>query len=469
MLVSVQLAFAMVVMCGTAQSQCYTDPITGQRFCPRPNGNFPPSAVPSRQVIVDPNANAGSTSVGSSAHCRIDVGDGTRGSGTLVDCDRSTGLVLTCAHLFGNCESRIVVTFANGERFGGRLVDVDRANDLAALAIRRPGVEPLDVDGSEPTGKLRACGFGPNGVFRCVEGRIIGHPTAVGATHPATTIAGAVRPGDSGGGVLNAHGKLVGVVWGQRDGQTYATCGRPVCEFLNRLRSRIFADRDAVNNRQPLSHPSPASSPQFDWQTWTSELDARIRGLDAKKQDKGNYLQSGDLNGYLRAEDAAKMTGKLAPRSEVESKLGALAARFESVRSVVESVRERAEQIETDRRGFVRGMSFGKIAAGALGLSGPLAVALVVAGGLAGRGVRSRLRKLESRLPSRNAETVAIAVDSPPPPQRSVPETHYVPVEKDSFAKAHQWASEHVARKYPGATEVLQAQDSLIKQFLSAH
>jgi hypothetical protein len=39
-----------------------------------------------------------------------------------------------------------------------------------------------------------------------------------------------------------------------------------------------------------------------------------------------------------------------------------------------------------------------------------------------------------------------------------------VPYEKDSFAKAHQWASEQVVRKYPGATEVLQAQDSLIKQ-----
>ena len=60
-----------------------------------------------------------------------------------------------------------------------------------------------------------------------------------------------------------------------------------------------------------------------------------------------------------------------------------------------------------------------------------------------------------------------IVVESPPPPQRTVPETHYVPFETDSFAKAHQWASEQVARKYPGATEVLQAQESLIKQHLA--
>jgi hypothetical protein len=61
-----------------------------------------------------------------------------------------------------------------------------------------------------------------------------------------------------------------------------------------------------------------------------------------------------------------------------------------------------------------------------------------------------------------------IVVDSPIPPQRTVPETHYVPIEKDSFAKAHQWASEHVARKYPGAAEILQALESLIKQYLAA-
>jgi hypothetical protein len=69
---------------------------------------------------------------------------------------------------------------------------------------------------------------------------------------------------------------------------------------------------------------------------------------------------------------------------------------------------------------------------------------------------------------SPKAKSRPIAVDSPPPPQQTVPETHYVPVEQDSFAKAHQWASEHVARKYPGATEVLQTQDSLIKQFLAS-
>ncbi|MCA9239985.1 MAG: hypothetical protein KDA37_07290 [Planctomycetales bacterium] len=57
-----------------------------------------------------------------------------------------------------------------------------------------------------------------------------------------------------------------------------------------------------------------------------------------------------------------------------------------------------------------------------------------------------------------------IAVDTPPPPQHVARETHYVPYENDRFARAHQWASEQVARKYPGAVDVLTTLDSLIRQ-----
>ena len=445
---------------GDANAQCYVDPYTGQRICPRQ---------------ISPSADAPSN-VDASAHCRISLTDGTIGSGTLVARDSSVGLVLTCSHLFDTSNSQIIVTFPNGSRFAARLVDIDRAHDLAGLAIRRPEIEPLTPTSEEIEGILAACGFGSNSAFRCIKGSITGHPTAVGAIYPSTTIAGAVRPGDSGGGVLNTRGQVVGVVWGQRDGQTYATCGRPMREFLDRVRSKLFAPKAATPHvvlRTPQPQAPSPQSPSPDWQAWSNELDARIRALDAKKQDRGDYLQHGDLNGYLRSEDAAKLTGDLTPRSEVETKLGALTSKFESVHNVVESVREHVEQISVDREGILQGVSAGKLAVGALGLSGPLAAAVIIAGGLVGRRVRSRLTRLEStiHIPTLNPKPSTlnpVAIDSPPPPQQTLRETHYVPVEQDSFSKAHQWASEHVARKYPGATEVLQAQDSLIKQFLAA-
>lgn len=438
----------IITIAAESLAQCYIDPITGQQVCPLSRQNGAPAAPRNPPTVQ------------ASAHCRISVANGTLGSGTLVGRNESLGLVLTCAHLFEKCGTdfspcnsstppQIIVTFPTAGQFAAQLVAIDRANDLAALSIRCPQVEPLPVAEGDPAGLLTACGFGPNGVFRAMQGSIAGSAKAAAATYPSIVMCGAVRPGDSGGAVLNTRGQLVGVVWGQRDCQTYATCGRPVCEFLNCVRGKLFGNQQVVANRQPSASPPPqAPSPHFDWQTWTSELDARIRVLDAKKQDKGDFLQHGDLNGYVRNDEATK--------------------RFDSVHTVVESIRQRAEQIATDRDGILRGISLGKFAAGALGLSGPLAAAVVIAGGIAGRRIKSRLRRLESKFETPPANVVPIAIDTPPPPQRTVPETHYVPVEKDSFAKAHQWASEHVVRKYPGATEVLQAQESLIKQFLVA-
>jgi hypothetical protein len=415
--------------------------------------------------------------VDAAAHCRISVGDGTLGSGTLVGVSDSVGLVLTCSHLFDSSKSGIVVSFPNGRRYAANLVDLDRANDLGALEIRRPKLDPLTVSDADPSGVLTLCGFGPNGVFRGIAGRITGHAMASGATYASTTIAGAVRAGDSGGGVLDGRGQIVGVVWGQRDGETYATCGEPVREFVARVRSKVFGGTTVTMNKPTNSQPPALPGvprPDFDWQTWTSELDSRLRALDAKKQDKGEYLLPGDLNRYLKADDATKMTGQFPSRAELETKLKSITTQFESVHHVVETVRERVEQLAGDRASIIEGASVAKYAVGALGLSGPLAAAVIVAGGLFGRRLKSRVARLEKVLgPTANTKpstpsVTPIAVDTPPPPQRTVPETHYVSVEKDSFAKAHQWASEHVARKYPGATEVLQAQDSLIKQFLAA-
>jgi hypothetical protein len=438
-----------------ALGQCVFDPVTGQRVC-----GVAPGQSLSRTV---PALNLRPSGIDNSAYCRISVADGSTGSGTLIGCDEQTGLVLTCAHLFDTSADGITVSFPNGERFAARLLDRDRAHDLAALLIRRPNVAPRVVSDTEPLQILTACGFGPNGEFRCVEGAALGEVKANGATYPSQTIRGAVRPGDSGGGVLDAQGRVIGVIWGQRDGVTYTTCGKPVREFLKRV------------CRPNSGSDTPAHAPQIDWSAWSAEIESRIRALDAKKQDKGDYLQPGDLNGYARATDVPRIdTAEFSRREEVNEKMSALSSRFESVRSHVDSVREAVHQATTGRVGVFEGLSWGKLAAGALGLSGPLAAAVVVAGGLAGRrlksikerGSRSEVDQTRSSL--LNTHPSPIAVDSPPPPQQTVPETHFVSVEKASFAKAHQWASEHVARKYPGATEVLQAQDSLIKQYLAA-
>lgn len=441
-----------------AQGTCYIDPFTGRKICTPSAGGF----ANSRLLALD----SGLLALDSSPHCRITVGAGSAGSGTLVARTESGGLVLTCSHLFDGSSANIEVVFTNGQRFAARLVERDRLHDLAALVIRRPDVEPVIVsDESSPPGNdgtsISACGFGPSGQFRCVQGNATGLATVVGAVHPSLTIRGAVRPGDSGGGVFRSDGKLVGVVWGQRDGLTYAMCGRPLREMLDRILGRKQGATQGVRGGvQGEWQPIAERTPQVDWQAWASEIDARIRALDAAKQEKGDYLSPGDVPDL----------SPYAKREELSGGLQSMSTRFESILGTVQSVQERVENVSELGGGVFQGLSMGKLLVGALGLSGPIAAAVIVGSGLfAARRRRSAAAGRKRRdTQSNQARVTPISVDSPPPPQRTVPETHYVSYEVDAFAKAHQWASEQVVRKYPGAAEIMQAQDSLIKQHLAA-
>jgi hypothetical protein len=391
------------------------------------------------------------------AHCRIHIGDGTTGSGTLISKSDATGLVLTCSHLFDGAASNIVVAFPDGGRFGARLIDRDPANDLAALLIQRPGVEPLAIDDSEVAAAtvLTACGYGGNGQFRPASGAVAGAVQAVGATFPSLKIGGAVRPGDSGGGVLNRAGQLVGVVWGCRDGETYLTCGRPLRNFLDRVwQNRPQGERASARGEL---------EPTIDWQAWRDNIDSRLAALDAKKQDRGEYLQAGDLNAYAK---------KTESQQAVEQVEQSSTSRIESLRTAIHDRIE--ERIGAVNPGLFSGLSLGKMLVGALGLGGPVALAVIIAGGLAGRRLKRRISQPSHSQPRGtsaagrlNPRPFPIAIDTPPPPQQTVPESHYVPVQRDDFARAHQWAREQVARKYPGATEVLSTLESLIKQQLA--
>jgi S1-C subfamily serine protease len=124
---AVRLILLTAVLCGTARAQCYVDPFTGRQVC-----------TPTAPTID------------ASAYCRITLADGSTGSGTLAARDEKIGLVLTCAHLFDGSTANVIVSFSNGQRFAARLLDRDRAHDLAALAIRRPDVEPINVSSDDP-------------------------------------------------------------------------------------------------------------------------------------------------------------------------------------------------------------------------------------------------------------------------------------------------------------------------------
>jgi hypothetical protein len=60
---------------------------------------------------------------------------------------------------------------------------------------------------------------------------------------------------------------------------------------------------------------------------------------------------------------------------------------------------------------------------------------------------------------------VVVATDTPPQPARVVETNHFVPIEKDTHAKAWAWASVQYAKKYPGSENMVAALDHLMGQY----
>jgi hypothetical protein len=233
------------------------------------------------------------------------------GSGTLIDTseDGREGLVLTCAHLFSEGVGEVVVSFPGAKTHGAKLVAIDREADLAALAISNPASAQAAVDFDLlPAEQVKACGFGPHGEYACAAGPVVGEASNAGQM--SVLVGNAVRSGDSGGGVFDADGNLVAVVWGESNGVTYASGGVPLKRFLDRVLGRrtghVYvcpngmcprAGFGGVAKGTPLAPAAPvaaATSPAE-----IENLQRRVAALEQNKQDRGDYVTRGDLEAYL--------------------------------------------------------------------------------------------------------------------------------------------------------------------------
>jgi hypothetical protein len=353
---------------------------------------------------------------GANGSCRIQnylPGAANVGSGTLIDvtADRTRGLVLSCAHLFTEGQGRIVVEFPDGRRHGANLVAIDRHADLSALEIAEPPIAPASIGtGVDRDATLTACGFGPSGAYRCVAGQIVGTSASTGQEN--LQIAGAVRSGDSGGGVFDPSGRLVGVAWGEAGGVTYASTGRPLQAFLNRvLGSRrngtvatgasppVAAGQMLVANCPtgtcPLIRPlapnsfgiAPAGrSPTAGGGSSTAignaatacpcncngacgtqlaAIASRIDALDAAKQDRGNYADAAALAPLARAEQLATIERQ--SRERESALIGRLESRLESLDPLVGAAGRAALPVVLPALGISGPLGWGVLAAASIG------------------------------------------------------------------------------------------------------
>ncbi len=139
------------------------------------------------------------------------------GSGVVISAD---GYILTCNHVVENATS-VTVTLNSGEKYQASLVGSDATSDLAVLRISPNKALPFAEQGcsadlvvgekvvaiGNPLGTLD--GTVTDGIISATERSIL---TSDGTSMTLLQTNAAINSGNSGGGLFNLDGKLVGIV-----------------------------------------------------------------------------------------------------------------------------------------------------------------------------------------------------------------------------------------------------------------
>jgi S1-C subfamily serine protease len=192
------------------------------RFDPFPNIDGPEAQVPapSSAVARDPDVRAAGASV-----VRVlgtACGLGIEGSGWVG----ADGLVVTNAHVVAGEDDTVVQERGVGPKLDATPVAFDPRNDVAILRVSglSSQARPLTLVERPPVGAGAAIlGFPQNGPFsvraaRLGQTRVVVADDAYGrgpVTRSMTTFRGVVKPGNSGGPVIDTGGRVLTTVFAQ--------------------------------------------------------------------------------------------------------------------------------------------------------------------------------------------------------------------------------------------------------------
>jgi S1-C subfamily serine protease len=145
-------------------------------------------------------------------------GLGIEGSGWVA----APGLVVTNAHVVAGENDTVVQVGGRAPNLKAAVVGFDPHDDIAVLRVAGLGLAPLPISSSAPAGRAAAIlGYPEDGPFSAVPGRI-GSTAAVRTedaygqgpvTRSITSLRGVVRPGNSGGPILDGAGRVLATVF----------------------------------------------------------------------------------------------------------------------------------------------------------------------------------------------------------------------------------------------------------------
>ncbi|MFF1876676.1 MarP family serine protease [Leifsonia sp. NPDC058230] len=170
----------------------------------------------------DPNipaaVNAAQTSVVTVLAAKPECGVDSEGSGWVV----SRGRVVTNAHVVAGASSIVVRPSGSPTPIRATLIAFDPGRDLAVLDVTDLSAPALDIGDDLTSGEQAyAAGYPGNGPYTVsperVRDRVIARGTDIYQSGTVDrdiySLRGTVRPGNSGGPLLDTEGKVVGVVF----------------------------------------------------------------------------------------------------------------------------------------------------------------------------------------------------------------------------------------------------------------
>jgi S1-C subfamily serine protease len=146
-------------------------------------------------------------------------GVGIEGSGWVA----APGLVVTNAHVVAGI-SHPLIDQQGGRLWSATVVAFDPQNDLAVLRVPGLRAKPLQLADPSPDTAVAVLGFPENGPYKALPGRI-GATVATfvrdaygrfPVARDVTTIRANIRPGNSGGPIVDSQGRVRAVVFARR-------------------------------------------------------------------------------------------------------------------------------------------------------------------------------------------------------------------------------------------------------------
>lgn len=188
------------------------------RFDPLPSVPGPPADVapPTTGILADPAVRAADASV-----VRVlgtACGLGVEGSGWVA----APGLVVTNAHVVAGETDTTVEARGGPPQLSTELLDFDVHDDIAVLRVSGLSARPLPLAGAAIPGRpVAILGYPLDGPFDARPGRL-GQTTRVSTDNAygqgpvlrtITSLRGLVRPGNSGGPLIDSAGGVAGTVF----------------------------------------------------------------------------------------------------------------------------------------------------------------------------------------------------------------------------------------------------------------